>query len=395
MNRVPREVPPDIPDLDLIRCIGQGGFGRVWLAVNRATGQLRAVKLIPLQRTGTTDPAGREIASIARLEENPRTRHPNLLNIDHVGKTADHLFYIMDAADDVSGAAASSNPTYRPATLRSRLADAAPTPEECLDWTGQLLGGLASLHAAGMVHRDVKPANCLFVSDRLKLADFGLLTEADPAVSRLGTVKYMPPDGRMDATADVYAAGLVIYEMLTGLPADSFPRLGNRAVEIADDATLALLNRLALRASQADPSRRFRDAREMLDWLEAARRQGIPRRKPVARRVALLALLATLATATVIGLRSNGPGSVTDSHGGESKRVDVNFIADPHEATIFLDGRQQFRPNGEPHTTPCTIDDLPARPHRVEFKFAEREDVDFGEVDFSRFKEVDFNAEQR
>ena len=98
-----------------------------------------------------------------------------------------------------------------------------------MDYARQLLAGLASLHAAGMVHRDVKPANCLFVGGQLKLADFGLLTEAHPLVSRLGTQKYMPPDGRMDMRADVYAAGLVIYEMLSGLPVDDFPRLGRQS----------------------------------------------------------------------------------------------------------------------------------------------------------------------
>ena len=261
--------PPQVPDLDLIRRVGRGGFGEVWLATNRTTGQLRAVKLIPLNRSSTTGPAGREITSITCLEVNLRAQHPNLLGIHHIGKTAEHLFYIMDPADDVSGGMASSNPSYRPATLQSRLTDGPLGADECFACARQLLAGLASLHASGMVHRDVKPANCLFVSDRLKLADFGLLTEADRSASRVGTLKYMPPDGRMDAGADVYAAGLVIYEMLTGLPAENLPRLGRRATDVAEDATLRALNRLVLRACQAKPTRRFRDAREMLAQLEA------------------------------------------------------------------------------------------------------------------------------
>ncbi|MCX7425821.1 MAG: hypothetical protein NTW96_09415, partial [Planctomycetia bacterium] len=79
--------PPQVPDHDLSRRIGSGGFGEVWLATNRTTGQLRAVKLIPLSRRGETDPAGREIVSITRLEESVRGHHPNLLRIHHVGQT--------------------------------------------------------------------------------------------------------------------------------------------------------------------------------------------------------------------------------------------------------------------------------------------------------------------
>ena len=90
-------IGPNIPDFDLVRPIGEGGFGRVWLARNRATGHLRAVKVIPLRRAGRTDPAGREITSLTRLEANLRRQHPNLLHIHHVGKTADHLFYVPAA----------------------------------------------------------------------------------------------------------------------------------------------------------------------------------------------------------------------------------------------------------------------------------------------------------
>ena len=241
-------VAPDVPDFDLIRPIGSGGFGEVWLATNRTTGQLRAVKVIPLHASGNADPAAREISSLTRLEANSRCRHPNLLQIYHVGKTATHLFYVMDPADDVSGEPASDKPDYRPATLQSLLQDGPLPPDVCLDYARQLLAGLAMLHSAGMVHRDVKPANCLFVGGQLKLADFGLLTEAHPLVSRIGTQKYMPPDGRMDMRADVYAGGLVIYEMLSGLPVDEFPRLGGRSKAVGENPILTALLRLVLHA---------------------------------------------------------------------------------------------------------------------------------------------------
>jgi len=172
--------------------IGHGGFGQVWLAANRATGHLRAVKVIPLRRSGSIDLAGREIHSIARLEKNIATQHPNLLQIDHVGKTKDNLFYVMAPADDVRGGAVSANSDYRPASLETRLEHGPLAPDACLSCARELLSGLAYLHQAGMIHRDVKPANCLYVAGQLKLADFGLLTEADTQVSRVGTAKYMP-----------------------------------------------------------------------------------------------------------------------------------------------------------------------------------------------------------
>ncbi len=370
---------PELPDFELLRPIGRGGFGQVWLAKNRATGQLRAVKVIPLHRLGTADPAGREIASITRLEENVRTHHPSLLGIHHVGKTDQWLFYVMDPADDVTGCSASSDSSYRPATLHSRLQQRALLAEECLDYARQLLGGLAALHEAGMVHRDVKPANCLFVGGRLKLADFGLLTEASTQISRLGTQKYMPPDGRMDIRADVYAAGLVIYEMITGLPAESFPRLGERAAAMASDQDLGRLNRVVLRGCQPDPAHRFADAGKMLAALETTPRKSLPHlRKPRLRSVVALGCLLVAFSLTAAGLSSK-----------QRRKVDVNFISEPYfEATIYLDDRPQLREDGQPHRTPCTISNLPARVHHTVFKRDGLNDLDAGTVDFAKTREV-------
>jgi eukaryotic-like serine/threonine-protein kinase len=365
---------PQVPDLNLMRRIGQGGFGEVWLAVNQTTGRLRAVKLIPLKSRGPSDAAGREIVSLTYLESQVGSEQPNLLHIHHVGRTADHLFYIMDPADDVSGQPASSDPGYRPATLASRLEGGPLAPEECLTRTRQLLAGLAHLHAAGAVHRDVKPANCLFVGGELKLADFGLLTAADPLVSRIGTVAYMPPDGRMDARADVFAAGLVIYEMLTGLSAESFPRLGQRGREIADDKTLCRLNRLVLRACQGDPYARYADAREMLAALDLRDRKS---KRRLERRsiVAITGMLLIAALVATLWPRQPAP-------------VEVNFITEPFEATIEIDGKLLLKGDGSPYTTPCTVPDLSAANHHAVFKHEGLDDLDAGQVDFTQTREL-------
>lgn len=368
---------PAVPDFDLIRPIGQGGFGRVWLAKNQTTGHLRAVKAIPFRTAGATDPAGREIMSLTRLEANVRRQHPNLLTIHHVGKTAECLFYVMDLADDASPAPFCES-DYRPVTLASRFADGPFPADECMRCARQLLSGLAFLHEASVVHRDVKPANCLFVDGELKLADFGLLTEASPQISRIGTQGYMPPDGHMDARADVYAAGLVIYEMITGLPADSFPRPGDRATEIVGSPALCALTRLALAACQPDADDRFADARAMLAALEAAPRKT-SRRTPIRRRVMVASCIATLAAATAATVWLLQP-----------QRVDVNFLTEaPYfEATVYFDGRQKFRRDGTPYLTPCTIDNVPARVCRVVLKREGLPDRDLGPIDFAETRQI-------
>ncbi len=368
----------EIPEYELIRAIGEGGFGRVWLAKNRTTGHLRAVKLVPLARSGGTDPAGREIMSLTRLETNLRHRHANLMTIHHVGKTAHYLYYVMDLADDVTGRPATAGPDYRPSSLESRLEAGPLEAEECLRYAGQLLGALASLHEAGMVHRDVKPSNCLLVGGELKLADFGLLTEVSPQISRVGTQKYMPPDGRMDTRADVYAAGLVIYEMVTGMPAESFPRLADRAGQVAKTPALCTLVRLALGACQPDPRQRHPNASAMQCELvfEPEPLARARRRRPAIAFMAGLAVVVALAAALFLPR--------------EPDRVHVNFITDGplFEATVFLDGEQLHHSDGTPARTPCTVDDLPARVHHVVLKHEEWPDRDLGEIDFAETRQV-------
>ena len=386
MNEQPTHPAPgddgsriEIPEYELLRPIGEGGFGQVWLAKNRTTSRLRAVKLVPLGRSGGADRAGREIMSLTRLEANLRHHHANLLTIHHVGKTTEHLYYVMDLADDVSGRPASGASEYRPASLESILEDGPLGAEDCSRHARQLLEGLASLHQAGMVHRDVKPSNCLLVGGQLKLADFGLVTDVGPQISRIGTRKYMPPDGRMDTQADVYAAGLVIHEMITGLPAGSFPRLGERAGEVARTPVLCALVRLTLGACQPDPRRRFQDAPAMLVELDSD-----PQRlaSQTGRRRRMISCVC--GSAAVIGLAAAllWPKS--------PDLVQVNFITDEplFEATIHLDGRELVKPDGTPFTTPCTVDDVPGRVHHVVLRHEGLPDRDLGKIDFADTRQV-------
>lgn len=445
-TRLPLSAAPTVPDFDLLRPIGRGGFGEVWLGVNRSTGALRAVKLIPL-RGVAADPAGREMVSLAQLESQRVARHPHLLDIQHVGRTESHLFYLMDLADDVSGRPASNSPEYRPATLARRLELGGLPPLEALRCSRQLAAGLAHLHEAGMVHRDVKPANCLFVGRDLKLADFGLLTAASTHLSRLGTLKYMPPDGRMDLRADVYAAGLVIYEMLSGLPADSFPRLGERAREIAADPILSRLNRVALRAAQRDHHLRYAHAGEIRDDLERIAEQSSQslspermrrRRWRIAIAATTLPLLALLlasplfrerflhgnstedaaATPSEAGSRvsvepaakngernadtvgeirtavGRGKAGTTDASRdtvapvAAMTAVEVNFVTDAFEAEIYLDDQLLRGPDGRPLKTPCTAWRIAPTPRRVRFVHPTKGELDVGEIDFGRVREV-------
>lgn len=352
----------------------------MWMATNRITGHLRAIKVIPLHDSPRTGAANREIMSITRLEANMRSQATNLLHIHHVGKTETHLFYVMDLADDITGCPPSNDPAYLPATLKNRLASGPLSPETCLLYARQLVTALASLHNTGMVHRDVKPSNCLFINGELKLADFGLLTQSHTLVSQIGTRGYMPPDGRMDIRADVYAAGLVIYEIVTGWPADRFPHLGKRATEIASHPILRQLIRLTLETCQNDPQQRPEHASQLLSELNGLEDLcACPTPKNRNRVVFAAESLAIVLVVIIAGVlfipRGNKP---------------INFITEApfFEATITVDGQRLDKPDGTPYTTPCTLSDLKPGVHHVIFNHPQQGDLDVGTIDFAQTRQI-------
>jgi serine/threonine protein kinase len=224
----------------------------------------------------------------------------------------------------------------------------------------------------------------------LKLADFGLLTDADRTVSRVGTLAYMPPDCVMDVQADVYAAGLVIYEMISGSPVSRFPAIGSRAAALLADRELSTLNRLAIAACDPDRKTRFRDAEAMLEVLEQQLAQvgneGRERKSPmlsaVAARLSRRGLLASCG-----GMALAAATAALWWGAARTSRVEVNFITDPFDATIWLDGQLLRDGDGRPYTTPCTVSGVSARTHHLVLKHLERPDLEIGHVDFATIRE--------
>jgi Protein kinase domain/Domain of unknown function (DUF4440) len=191
---------------------GRGGMGIVYRATQLSLGRPVAVKLIAPDHAA--DPGFRE-----RFERESRLAaaidHPNVIPVHEAGEDGGRLYLVMRW---VSGA-----------DLHGRIARAGRLePRRAAAFTAQVAGALDAAHAAGLVHRDVKPANVLLSGDHAYLADFGLTrpvssnTRMTTTGHWLGTADYMAPEQfgseAVDARADIYALGCVLYAMLTGEP---------------------------------------------------------------------------------------------------------------------------------------------------------------------------------
>src|SRR6059036_3225707 len=114
--------------------------------------------------------------------------------------------------------------------------------------TSRWTSPLAHLHANGLVHRDVKPSNIIFVNGVPKLADIGLVADIGEARSFVGTTGFIPPEGPGTPQADLYSLGKVLYEISTGKDRNDFPLLPANLRELPDQADLIELNEILLKA---------------------------------------------------------------------------------------------------------------------------------------------------
>lgn len=261
-----------IADHEMVRRIGRGSYGEVWLA-RSVTGSYRAVKILRRCDFDHDRPYEREFAGLLKFEPISRSSESQI-HVLHVGRddAAGLFFYVMELADDQKRGQSIGPAEYAPRTLRSDLYTQGRLPAaECVEVGLRLVQALKHLHAQGLVHRDVKPSNIVFVNGVPKLADIGLVTGAGDAKSALGTEGYVPQEGIGSPQADLYALGKVLYEASTGRDRLDYPELPTALRDFSDRAQLLELNEVILKACSEDRAQRFQSAVEMEQALLAVR----------------------------------------------------------------------------------------------------------------------------
>jgi len=250
--------------------IARGGMATVYLATDLRLERRVAIKIM---HGHLADESNFKERFVQEARSAARLAHPNVVNVFDQGQDSDMAYLVME---------------YLPGmTLRDLLKDYGTlTTEQTLDIMDAVLGGLAAAHKAGIVHRDLKPENVLLADDgRIKIGDFGLsrATSANTATGQalLGTIAYLSPElltrGTADARSDIYAAGIMMYEMLTGAQ----PFVGDQPMQIAfqhandqvprpsavNPSVPRDLDELVLWATAKDPVDRPTDGRAMLEQL--------------------------------------------------------------------------------------------------------------------------------
>lgn len=315
---------PLIPDYELLRRISGGAYGEVWLARSKATGVLRAAKIVSRRSFDDERPYQREFEGIQRFEKISR-EHPSQLALFHIGRNeaAGYFYYVMELADDVHGG--QNVESYVPRTLRAELGQGRVPAAKALEIATVLTQALGHLHRNGLVHRNVKPSNVIFVNGRPKLADIGLVTDMSDNRSIVGTEGYLPPEGPGTPQADIFALGRVVYEAVTGLDRREYPKLP-RDIGAWPDAKPAFeLNEIVLRACATDAHARYGKVEDMLADLErlqqghsVKRRRILQQRRVLARKAGVVMAVVALLAGAFVGVSHSFVARSERSDGGPS-----------------------------------------------------------------------------
>lgn len=195
---------------EIIDEIGRGGMGRVYAARQAGLGRIVALKALP----DTGNAAGLELRFLREAGTAARLRHPHIVAVHDSGRADGYVFFTMDYVEG--------------GDLAHRLRTGPLAPRAAAAMLHQIATALAYTHGEGVLHRDLKPSNILLDGDEPRLADFGLAAQLDPGgdltavTGVLGTPHYLAPEALRDGSAaltaasDLYALGVIFYEMITG-----------------------------------------------------------------------------------------------------------------------------------------------------------------------------------
>lgn len=293
-----KKIRPDplIPDHEVLRKIGGGAYGEVWLA-RGVTGAMRAVKIVYREDFSDERTFEREFEGILRFEPISRD-HRGFVNILHVGRSdeqTEFYYYVMELGDDAHSEGEINPVEYEPRTLRTDMlrANGSPLPTYfCIETGRRLAEALSELHERGLTHRDVKPSNVIFVDGKAKLADIGLVAAKDQRTF-VGTEGFVPPEGPGSEQADIYSLGKVLYEMATGMDRLQFPELPNEGPGEDYRKKWIRLNRLICDICEPRiAKRKIKTGKELAETLGHLQRgRNAPKKVPFFAKAALMLLL--------------------------------------------------------------------------------------------------------
>jgi CHASE2 domain-containing sensor protein len=253
-----------IRDFELLKRIGEGSFGEVWLA-SSVTMLYRAVKIIFRAKFPDHRPYDREFEGLQTFEPISHT-HPGFVNIFHVGKddARGFFYYVMEAADDLESGSKITPDKYTPKTLGKLLVENPwLSVHECISIGINLAEALGALHKLNLVHRDVKPSNIIFAKGLPKLADIGLVARIHISMGIVGTEGYIPPEGPGTPQADLFSLGRTLYQAATGCGPDEHPGLPTSLGQRTDARDLMRFMEIVNKACAALPSERYQTAEDL------------------------------------------------------------------------------------------------------------------------------------
>ncbi len=256
----PEEIADKFPQFEILECLGRGGMGVVYKARQKSLNRLVAIKILAPDREHEprfAERFAREAELLARLN------HPHIVTIHDFGETGGLFYLVMEFVDGVN--------------LRDLLRDGKLEPKQALAIVPPICEALQYAHDKGIVHRDIKPENLLLDRDgRIKIADFGIAALMGSEGENSGTPPYMAPEqggdrSGIDHRADLYALGVVLYEMLTGERPGKDLIAPSRKVQID-----VRLDEMVLRALEKEPERRYQTAGEFRTVVETLQTPAEP-----------------------------------------------------------------------------------------------------------------------